>query len=103
MPTPRAGDVGDFLRGGESRQKNQIEDLPFRQARRLFGGDHSALHRFLSEALDVQSGTIVADFDVDPPTFMKSAQNQAPGGILSSLTRLRKFDSVVHGIGVPGE
>ena len=50
-----AGDVGHFLRGGKSGQEDQVEDLPFGHARRLFGGDQAALDRLFADAFPVQA------------------------------------------------
>ena len=67
--------------------------------RRLFGGDHSPLDGFLPDAFAVQTGAIIADFDVDLPALMESAQNQASGGVFPGFHAVvGKLDAMVHGV-----
>ena len=65
----------------------------------LLGGDHAALDGLLADAFAIQTGAVVADFDVHLAAFVKSPQDQPAGRIFAGLdTVLGKFDAVVDRI-----
>ncbi len=67
--------------------------------RRLFGGDHSALDRFLVDAFYIQAGAIITDFDVDLSAFVKGPQYQPSDWTLSPFHPVcGKLDAMVYGV-----
>jgi len=59
MPTPRPETLVTFSAVENPGRKNEIENLPFAHAGRLFGGNHSALDSFLADPFPAESPAIV--------------------------------------------
>ncbi len=94
-----SGNVRHFFGGGKAGKEDQVENVAVGHARRLVGGDHAALDRFPPNAFQVESGTVVRDFDVDLPAFVEGSQDQPARRLLPGLFSVfRRLDPVVDGI-----
>ena len=92
-------EIGYFLNGRKAWQKDQIERLAVAHARRLFGGNQTFLYGFLPDAVHIDSGPVVANFNIDLAALVIGPQTQDPLRVFAAgLPPLNGFDSVIHGI-----
>ncbi len=59
-----AGDVRHLLGGREAGQQYQLGRFALRHSGSALGADQALFHGFLANALEVQPGAIVGDFDI---------------------------------------
>jgi len=82
-----AGNVGNLLSGGESREENEVVGFAVRQARGLVWAQETAFDSLLLDAIAIQSTAIVADFNIDLAALVEGAQQEASCSSLPALTR----------------
>ena len=94
-----SGNIRHFFGGRKTRKENEIENIAVLHACRLLGREHAAFDCGPPDAVQVQAGAIVGDFDVDLPAFVEGAQNQAPGRILARFFAVfGQFDAMVDAV-----
>src|SRR5271163_2478367 len=102
------GNLGDFVRGAESRSENQLEALQLVEPGSLFLGNDPALDGPADDFFAIESAAIVGDFDDDLVAVMVGVQADGAARRFSGCLALgRGFDAVVgsvadqvrHGVG----
>ncbi len=69
------GNVRYFFGSGKTWKKDQVKNVAVLHARSLFGGDNTAFNRLPPDAVEIESGSVVRDFDVDLPAFVEGPQH----------------------------
>ncbi len=94
-----AGDVGDFRLGREARHEDQMQALVGAQAGGGFGVDQALVAGDFAQALGVDAGAVVLDFDADVVAFLLRRQaHMAATRFAGGFAQGRRFDAVVDGV-----
>ena len=86
-----ARNIRNFFGGGESGQKEQVQQFAVAQTGGLVGREQALFQRLLFDPIQIDPCAIIGDFDVDLPSLVESAQEEAAlGGFPGGLTLFRR-------------